>query len=160
MLLITDVAHKEVTLCMQSSNAQCYAHYLLCCLQCSWGIQHAVDLHDRARYRYQEERLMGKYGFEWVSGAISCHLLGRASPGRASWPCIPDVRRREWLGSGEEEPSSSYSDPAGLVHMRSLSRVYPERLLNHPVLYTAGHCVPPMYSVAILRLYLVKIFKK
>lgn len=73
-------------------------------------------------------------------------------------PDRPDVRGRRWPGSWEGEPSSSYTDPVGLVHMRSLSRVYPERTLNHPVLYTPGHAVPPTYPVAISRLYLVKTF--
>lgn len=133
-------------------------NYLLCCPQCSWGIQHAVDLCDRARYTYQEEWLIGKHGFEWVSGAISCGLSWNAGPGRESCPCIPDVRGRGQSGSGEEEPSSNYTDPVGLVHVRSLSRVYPKRTSNHPVLYATGDCVPPAYSVAIPRLYLVKRF--
>lgn len=50
----------DMTLCMQRSHTQYYAHYLLRCPQCSRGIQHAVDLRVRARYRYLEEGLMGK----------------------------------------------------------------------------------------------------
>lgn len=101
---------------------------------------------------------MGKHRFERVSGAISCGLLGRGSPGRASCPCTPGVRGRGWPGGGEGEPSRSYADLVGLVPVRSLSRAYPERTLNHPVLYTAGHFVPPAYPVAFPRLYLVKMF--
>lgn len=97
----------------------------------------------------------GKTGV-WMS--LRSHQLwpdGEIQPweGRLT-SCRGERVSRQW----EEEPSSSYTDPEGSVHMRSLSRVYPERMLNHPVLYCTGCCVPPICSVSILRLYLIKMF--
>lgn len=58
-------------------------------------------------------------------------------------------------GQAVERKSPPAADPEGLVNVRSLSRVYPERMLNHSALYTTGHCVPPVHSL-LPRLYLVK----
>lgn len=139
------VAYKEVTLYMQICNIM----LTTCCVACN--VQQAVDLCVRARHRSQEERLMEKQGFEWIFGLISYGLARRPGPGRASCLRIPNGRGRGCPVRGEEESSSSYADPVGLVHVKSLCRVYPESVLT-------GHCVPPMFSVAIPKLYLVKTF--
>ena len=86
--------------------------------------------------------------------------VGESWPGRANCPRRPDVTGRRWPDSGEEEPSGSYADPGGPVHERPLNRAYRDRMLNHRVLYTTGHSVPPAYPVAILRLFLLwKLWK-